>query len=62
VSAYHVSVIYAGLRQNQKTLTNLERAHTERAVFLVWLKVNPRFDFLRGEPRFAELVKSIGLK
>ncbi|HMJ25482.1 MAG TPA: winged helix-turn-helix domain-containing protein [Pyrinomonadaceae bacterium] len=62
VSAYHVSVIYAGLRQNQKTLTNLERAHTERAVFLVWLNVNPRFDFLRGEPRFAELVKSIGLK
>jgi DNA-binding winged helix-turn-helix (wHTH) protein/Tfp pilus assembly protein PilF len=62
VSAYHLSVIYAGLRQTRKTLDNLDRAHAERAVFLVWLNVNPRFDFLRGEPRFAELVKSIGLK
>jgi DNA-binding winged helix-turn-helix (wHTH) protein len=62
VSAYHLSVIYAGLRQKQKTLANLERAHAEKAVFLVWLNVNPRFDFLRSESRFAELVRSIGLK
>jgi len=62
VSAYHLSVIYAGLRQKQKTLATLEQAQDERAVFLVWLNVNPRFDFLRGESRFADLVRSIGLK
>ena len=62
VSAYHLAVIYAGMRQTQKTLANLERAHAERAVFLVWLNVNPRFDFIRNEPRFTELVKSVGLR
>jgi DNA-binding winged helix-turn-helix (wHTH) protein/tetratricopeptide (TPR) repeat protein len=62
VSAYHLAVIYAGMRQGQKTLANLERAHAERAVFLVWLNVNPRFDFVRNEPRFRDLVESIGLQ
>jgi tetratricopeptide (TPR) repeat protein len=61
VSPYHLAVIYAALRRKQQTLTNMERALDERAVFLIWLNVNPAFDFIRSESRFAELVRSIGL-
>jgi hypothetical protein len=31
----------------------LERAYVERDGTLVWLKVHPRLDSIRGEPRFG---------
>jgi hypothetical protein len=39
----------------------LGRAYEERDVWLTWLGVEPRFDGLRTEPRFQELLRDIGL-
>ena len=40
----------------------LDRAYEERAEWMIYLSVDPRFDTLRAEPRFKELLRRIGFK
>jgi len=42
-------------------LLGLEKAYREHSSSLTALKVDPIYDPLRGEPRFQELVRRIGL-
>ena len=50
-------VVYAGLGEREKTLDALERAYADRHWGLVWLKVEPKFDPLRSDPRYADLLR-----
>jgi TolB-like protein/Tfp pilus assembly protein PilF len=59
VPAYGRAAIYAALGDRDKAMEWLERAYEERS-FLVFLKVDPVFDSLRGETRFAALLDKIG--
>jgi hypothetical protein len=52
-----VALIHAGLGERQQALTWLERALDDRAHWLVWLKLDPRFDPLREDPGFVELLR-----
>jgi len=61
VSPYGVALGYTGLREQNQAFEWLEKAFAERAGWLVLLKVEPRFDSLRADPRFADLVQRIGL-
>ncbi|MEK6302702.1 MAG: protein kinase [Acidobacteriota bacterium] len=61
VSSYSIALIHSGLRDKEETFNALERALNERADYLVFLKVDPRFDWLHSDPRFARLVERIGL-
>ncbi|MGB7926182.1 MAG: tetratricopeptide repeat protein [Pyrinomonadaceae bacterium] len=61
VSAYNIAIVHAGLGEKEAALDWLVKAYHNRDVWLVWLKVNPRFDTLRAEPRFADLMRRIGL-
>ncbi len=61
VSAYDFAVVQAGLGENQAALAQLEQAYADRATGVRWLKVEPIFDPLRGEPRFQELLRRVGL-
>ena len=61
VSAYNIAVIHTGLREKEAALDWLVKAYHNRDVWLVWLKVNPRFDTLRAEPRFTDLMRRVGL-
>jgi serine/threonine-protein kinase len=54
VSPYGIASYYAVIGDNDQALDWLERAYSERDGTLVWLKVHPRLDGLRGEPRFRE--------
>jgi eukaryotic-like serine/threonine-protein kinase len=56
VSAYDFAVVYAGFRDNNKTLEWLEKAYVERSGRIVNLAVHPQFAFLRKEARFQNLV------
>jgi TolB-like protein/Tfp pilus assembly protein PilF len=62
VSPYNLALIHAGLGETDKTLELLDEACEHRSLFLAWLNVEPMFDSVRSDPRFAELVKRIGLK
>jgi len=58
---YHVAAIYVALDRNEEALRWLERAYQERSNWLIYLKLDPRFDRLRSERRFADLARRIGL-
>jgi len=60
VSPFHFALIYAGLGENGRAIEMLNQAVEERAERLVWLKADPRFDGLRKDPRFNEILKRIG--
>jgi TolB-like protein/tetratricopeptide (TPR) repeat protein len=61
ISAYDWAMLYAGFRDKQKTLSWLEKAFTERNGRMVNLAVHPRFAFLRNEPAFQNLLRSMGI-
>jgi tetratricopeptide (TPR) repeat protein len=59
VTSYGYALIYAGLRQNEQALIWLRKAVEERSHWLVWIKVDPRFDILRSDSRFQQLVGAV---
>jgi TolB-like protein/Flp pilus assembly protein TadD/predicted Ser/Thr protein kinase len=61
VSPYGIASYYAVIGDNDRALDWLEKAYSERDGTLVWLKVHPRLDGLRGEPRFRELLARMRL-
>ena len=61
ISPYHIALIYSGLGNKEETFKWLEQAFRGRADYLVYLKVDPRFDWLHRDPRFASLIDRIGL-
>ena len=61
VSPYGIASYYAVTGENERALDWLEKAYSERDGTLVWLKVHPRLDGLRGEPRFRDLLARLRL-
>ena len=61
VSPYYVAGVHAALKDRAAALEWLERAFEERSHSLVFLKVDPVMEPLRGEPEFAALVERVGL-
>lgn len=61
VSPYWSAILYAGLGENAPAFEWLEKAYEERDVWLVWLKAEPRFDSLRSDPQFEDLLRRVGL-
>ena len=52
---------YLGLGDSERAFDWLERASRERSSILQLVKVHPFFDPLRGDPRFAELLRRANL-
>ncbi len=61
ISPYHIALIYAALGDKDEAFNWLNRALDERADYLVYLGVDPRFNDLRSDARFQNLVQRIGL-
>lgn len=61
ISPYTIASIYAGLNDEELAWEWLGKAYESRDAWLVWLGVNPRFDNLRRDARFADLMRRIGL-
>jgi hypothetical protein len=56
-----VAGINAALGDRDAAFEWLNRAYEQRDVQLVSLKTDPSLDGLRQDPRFADLVKRVGL-
>ncbi len=61
VPSYWIAVIYNGFNDKKNTIAWLEKAYDERSSWLAWVKVEPRFDWLRGDPGFDSIVRRLGL-
>ncbi len=55
VSAYRMAVVYVALGDADRAIACLKRAYAERSYFPTLLKVDPRLDALRSDPRFKDL-------
>jgi len=53
--------IYMGTGRKDQAMALLERAYVEHSNAVVGLKVDPMYDPLRGDPRFQELLRKLGL-
>jgi TolB-like protein/tetratricopeptide (TPR) repeat protein len=60
-SAYQVASVHAARHEAAQALDWLERALRQRDGGLASLKVDPWFDALRGEPRYAALLRALKL-
>ncbi len=61
VSSYWRSIVYTGLGAIDAALHWIEKACEERDVWLVWLKVEPRFDAIRSQARFERVLGNFWL-
>lgn len=58
---YYVAIDYAQLGGTNEAFSWLEQAYEQRISELTLLKVDPRLDPLRSDPRFGELLRRVGL-
>jgi len=56
-----LAVIFASLGDREHAFEWLEKSYQERDAFLVFLPILPEFRNLHGDPRFADLLRRIGL-
>src|SRR5271170_596000 len=59
--SHFIAGVHARLGEKDAAFDWLEKAFQERATFLVYFKVHPLFEGLRGDPRFDALVKRIDI-
>ena len=57
---FHLAEIHLGLGEFEPALDQLERAYEARNSLLLYIRHGPRFDPLRGQPRFEALIDRIG--
>ena len=52
---------YIGVGKTDEAFAWLEKAYREHSTAITTLKVNPVYDPLRGDPRFQDLLRRVGL-
>jgi TolB-like protein len=61
VAAYDIATIWAALENKTEAFSWLEKAIDQRAQPINFLGVDPAFDGLRADPRFAQTLKRLGM-
>ncbi|HZW84441.1 MAG TPA: adenylate/guanylate cyclase domain-containing protein [Nitrososphaerales archaeon] len=61
VSPFNLAIAYSGLRDPDMTMYWLLKAYDQHSIGVTKVKVDPIFDFLRSDSRFADLQRKIGL-
>jgi DNA-binding winged helix-turn-helix (wHTH) protein/TolB-like protein/Tfp pilus assembly protein PilF len=62
VSPYNIALIYNGLDERDETLAWLDRGFEQREPKMVFLKVEPKWNNLRSDQRFIDLIKRMSLE
>jgi serine/threonine protein kinase/tetratricopeptide (TPR) repeat protein len=61
VPSWFFAIIYTGLGDNDRAFEWLDKGYDERPSNMSYLKVEPRLDPLRSDPRYHELLQRMGL-
>ena len=59
---FNLALVSLGLGDRARALDYLEQAYAADSQWLGWLKLDRTFDPLRSEPRFAALMRKLGLE
>jgi hypothetical protein len=55
-----MALAFVGVGEKDRAFSWLEKAASDHAARLMFLNVEPRFDSVRSDPRYAELVRRLG--
>jgi Tfp pilus assembly protein PilF len=61
VPAYNIATVYVGLGEKEKALSFLEKAYADHSMIMTFVKVDPELDGLHFAPRYADLLRRMGL-
>jgi tetratricopeptide (TPR) repeat protein len=61
VAPYFFAGIHIGLGEDNRAMEYLEKAYEEHSHWLIYLHVDPSMDGLRSNPRFQDVLRSVGL-
>ncbi len=61
ISPYLIALVQIGLGERDQAVASLERGYTNRDQWMMFLKADPRWDDLRSDPRFQDLLRRVGL-
>jgi len=61
-SSYNLAIIHHGLGDRDQALDQLESAYRDRDARMIILKVDPKWDDLRSDPRFVDLMQKTGFE
>ena len=62
VPPYNLALVYNAVGESEKALDYLEKGFSEKDVRMVFLKVEPKWNNLRNEPRFIALMKRMNFE
>jgi TolB-like protein/Tfp pilus assembly protein PilF len=60
VCSYEVAAAYVPFGESAEAMRWLQKAYDDRDVCVPWMKVDPRFDQLRPDPRYQALMQKVG--
>jgi len=61
ISSFEIATIFASLNESDHSFDSLQKAYEERDYNLFRLKTDPRLESLHKDPRYADLLRQIGL-
>ena len=61
IGQYEIALAYAGLGDKRNAIEWLKQAYAAHDIGLLYMKVDPCLDSLRGEPEFQKLEQNVGL-
>src|SRR5262249_11958201 len=61
VAPFDMAVIHIGLEEKEQALKYLDVAFEDRSFYLCWLTTDARFDRIRDDPRYHDLIRRMHL-
>jgi hypothetical protein len=55
------ALVYTGLGEKDQAFEWLNKGYTDRPSTVIRMKIEPRFEPLHSDPRFAQLIRRMGL-
>ncbi len=62
IPSSNIAALYLALGEAEEAIAHLERAYEERDARLSFLKIDPKWDALRADPRFLSMQQRVGLE